>query len=47
MLRDFPPIDKTRSTQESLDEIGPVKESIPKDAFRDLYRCLHFTDDWD
>ena len=47
MLRDFPPIDKTWSTQESLDEIGTVKESMPKDAFRDLYRCLHFTDDWD
>ena len=20
---------------------------MPKDAFQDLYHCLHFTDDWD
>ena len=47
MLHGFPSIDKTWSTQESLDAIGTVKESIPKDALRYLYRCLHYTDDWD
>jgi len=47
MLRGFPSINKTWSTRESLDAIGVVKESMPKDAFRDLYRCLHFTDDWE
>ena len=47
MLHGFLSIDKTWPTRESLDVIGTVKESMPKDAFRDLYRCLHFTDDWD
>ena len=47
MLRGFLSIDMTWSTRESLDAIGTVKESIPKDESRDLYRCLHFTDDWD
>ena len=46
MIRAFPSIDKTWSTRESLDAIGTVKESIPNNAFRDLYLCLHFTDDW-
>ena len=47
MLRGSPSIDKTWSTGESLDAIGTVNESMPKDAFRDLYRCLYFTDNWD
>ena len=47
MLRGFPPICKTWSTRESLDAVGAVKESMPKDAFRDMYRCLHFCDDWE
>ena len=42
MLRGFPSIDKTWSTRESLDAIGTVMESMPQDAFKDLYRCLHF-----
>ena len=46
MLRGFPSIDNTRSTRESLDAVGTVKEGMPKNEFRDLYRCLHFTDDW-
>ena len=47
MLKGFPSIDKTWSTRESLDAIGTVKESMPQDAFKDLYRCLHFDDDWE
>ena len=46
MLRGFPSIDKTWSKRESLNAIGTVKESTPKNAFRDLYLCLHFTDNW-
>ena len=47
MLRGFPSIDGTWSTRESLTAIGAVKESMPKDAFQDIYRCMHFSDDWD
>ena len=47
MLHGFPSIDKTWYTLESLNSIGTVKEIITKDAFQDLYRCLHFTDYWD
>ncbi|KAL7525437.1 hypothetical protein ACHAXR_001005, partial [Thalassiosira sp. AJA248-18] len=47
MLRGFPSIEETWSTREALDAIGPVKESMPKDAYIDMYRCMHFSDDWD
>ncbi|KAL7536120.1 hypothetical protein ACHAXR_006945 [Thalassiosira sp. AJA248-18] len=48
MLRGFPSIEETWCTREALDAIGPVKESMPKDAYIDLYRCMHFSDDdWD
>ena len=47
MLRGFPSIEATWSTRESLSAIGPVKESMPKDAYLDIYRCMHFSDDWD
>ena len=47
MLGGFPSIDKTWYTLESLNSIGTVKEIITKDAFQYLYRCLHFTEDWD
>ena len=46
MLRGFPSIDKTWSTQESLNAVGTVKKSMSNNAFLDLYCCLHFTDDW-
>ena len=35
------------STRRVLDAIGPVKNCMPQDAFRDLLRCLHFADDWE
>lgn len=47
MQRGFPSIEATWSTRESLDCIGAVKESMPKDAYIDMYRCMHFSDDWD
>jgi hypothetical protein len=39
MLRGFPSIAETWSTREALDAIGPVKESMPIDAYTDMYRC--------
>eukprot|EP00956_Cyclotella_meneghiniana_P033550 scaffold96912_cov61-Cyclotella_meneghiniana.AAC.1 len=47
MIRGFPSIEATWSTRESLDAIGAAKESMPKDAYIDMYRCMHFSDDWD
>ena len=47
MLRGFPSIKETWSTRESLVAISAVKESMPKDAYIDMYRCMHFSDDWD
>ena len=35
------------STRESLDTIGTCMECMPKNAFQDIYTCLHFDDDWD
>ena len=26
---------------------APIKESMTKDAFKDLCRCMHFADDWE
>ena len=26
---------------------GPIKESMPQDALKDLLRCMHFADDWE
>ncbi len=33
--------------QELLNAIGMCMESMPNNAFEDMYRCLHFDDDWD
>ena len=46
MLRGFPSMAETWSTQESLFEIGVCTECMPKAAMRDMNRCMHFTDDW-
>jgi hypothetical protein len=46
-LRGNPSIDCTWSTHEPLDRIDTCMESMPKNAFRDIYYCLHFDDDWD
>ena len=35
------------ATQESLDAIGMCMESMSKNAFKDIYSCLHFNDEWD
>ena len=35
------------STTEYFDAVGPVKESMPLDAYTDLIRCMYFSDDWD
>jgi hypothetical protein len=40
-------IERCWLTWESLDAIGTCMESIPKNAFEDIYSCLHFNDDWD
>ena len=45
MLCGFPSIEETWSTQESFDSVGAVKDSIPKDAYIDMYQCMHFSDD--
>ena len=47
MFRGHPSVTHTFSTRESLDEIGPASESLPRDAVQDMHRCMHFDDDWD
>ena len=34
------------SVREILDAVPLVKEFMPQDAYKDLYRCMHFVDDW-
>jgi hypothetical protein len=46
-LRGNMSIERCWSTRESLDAIGTRMESMPKNAFEDIYSCLHFNDDWD
>jgi hypothetical protein len=47
MLSGFPSVAKTWSTGESITSIGAVKESMPQDAYINMHRCMHFSDDWD
>jgi hypothetical protein len=47
MLLGFPSIEVTWSTCESLGHIGAVVASMPRDSYCDMYRVMHFTDDWD
>ena len=50
MARIFPgflSIKETWSTRESLVAISAVKESMPKDAYIDMYQYIYFSDDWD
>ena len=35
------------STTEYFDAVGPVKESLPQDALKEVIPCMHFADDWD
>jgi hypothetical protein len=46
-LRGNPSIKHTWLTRESLDAIGTCMEYMPKNAFKDIYTCLHFDNDWD
>jgi len=46
-LRGNPSIERCWLTRESLDAIGTFMESMPKNAFEDIYSCLYFNDDWD
>jgi len=45
-LRGNPSILRCWSTRESLNAIGTCMESMPKNAFGDIYSLLHFNDDW-
>ena len=47
MLRGYPSIEDTWSTRETLYAIPMAAESMPRAAFQDIHRCLHFADDWD
>ena len=47
MLCGFPSIRDTWSTRDSLFAIDSVKDSMPRGACFDMYRCMHFADDWD
>ena len=40
-------IDNMWSIRKILDTVPFVKESMPQDAYKDLYRCMHFVDDWE
>ena len=47
MRRGHPSVLDSWSTRESLDAVPPLKDSMPQDAFKDIHRCMHFSDDWD
>ena len=40
-------IDTMFSVCECLDSVPCVKEAITQDAYKDLYCCMHFVDDWE
>ena len=40
-------IDNMFSVCKNLDSILCVNETITKDAYKDLYCCMHFVDDWE
>ena len=47
MIRGFPSINDTWSTREPLKHVSTAVESMPKNAYIDMYRCMHFSDDWE
>ena len=47
MIRGFPSIMETWSMQESVDAIDAVKECMPQEAYKEIYPCMHFSDDWE
>ena len=42
-----PSMNQMFSTRDMFDACEPVKQSVTLDCFKDLIRCLHFSDDWD
>lgn len=40
MIAGFPSIDNTWSTRESLKHVGAAAECMPKNAYKDMYRCM-------
>ena len=47
MLHGFPSVEDTWSSRDALDAVGTAKESMPRAAYQEMSRCLHFTDDWE
>jgi len=46
-IKGLPSVDDCQSTHESLDAVGPAKESMPRGAFTDMQRCMHFAENWE
>ena len=40
-------IDNMGSVREILNDVPSVKKSIPQDAYKDLYCCMYFVDNWE
>jgi hypothetical protein len=47
LIRGFPSVDDSWSTRCPIDAIAPLKECMPRDAFSDMFRCIHFLDNFD
>jgi hypothetical protein len=47
MIQGFPSIEDTWNTRESLKHVAAAVESMTKDAYTDMYPCMHFSDDWE
>ncbi len=46
LIRGFPLVDNSWLTPCPIDAIAPRKECMPRDAFSDMYRCIHFLDNF-
>ena len=42
-----PSMNQMFSTRDMFDACEPIKQSMTLDCFKDMVRCLHFSDDWD
>ena len=40
-------IDNMFSVRKNLDSVPCVKKAITQDAYKDVYRCMHFVDNWE
>ena len=47
ILLGFPSIKKTWSTRKSLNAVSTAVDSMTQDPFKDIHRCMHFSDNWD